>query len=440
VIAGAVLAGLLVTLVGLVGARFIRSPAQVAADAKPPAVTELSAKVEKRQLGSSVVAAGKVEPDQVAGVKVIADSSSGRAAFTRVNVTVGAAVRAGQVLAEVSGRPLAALPGAIPAYRDLTPGLEGVDVEQLQAAMDLLGHATSGDRRGSFGPRTAGAVTGFYKDIGYAAPTVGDDEVKAATAAATGAKRTLEQAQSAVKALAPDADPAARAGALTQLRYAKEDSATAQSQLTDAKAKSGPKLPASEVAFVPALPAVVAKVTAVLGQEPPSGEAFQLSGGALVVRAAVNPADATSMKKDQVVRVITQDGRTLPAKVRDVGSAPVKQEGAQDQPATVPVTCAPDSPIPDDLRGQDTRVVVTTSATAGPVLVVPMSAVATGADGQPHVTVLGPGPRHAVAVTLGFAGDGYVEVIQPDGGQLHEGDDVLLGSATAAPVATAPAG
>nr|SBO96685.1 Putative peptidoglycan binding domain 1 [Nonomuraea gerenzanensis] len=55
---------------------------------------------------------------------------------------VGQVVKAGKVLYRVDGKSVVLLHGAVPVYRSLSWGAEGADVQQLNAALVRLGHAT----------------------------------------------------------------------------------------------------------------------------------------------------------------------------------------------------------------------------------------------------------------------------------------------------------
>ncbi len=55
---------------------------------------------------------------------------------------VGQVVTAGNVLYRVDGKPVVLLHGAVPIYRSLSWGADGADVQQLNAALVTLGHAT----------------------------------------------------------------------------------------------------------------------------------------------------------------------------------------------------------------------------------------------------------------------------------------------------------
>ena len=57
----------------------------------------------------------------------------------------GAAVESGDVLYSVEGRPVVALTGAVPAWRDLASGADGgADIAQLEAALAALGYSDGG--------------------------------------------------------------------------------------------------------------------------------------------------------------------------------------------------------------------------------------------------------------------------------------------------------
>ncbi|MFJ4622422.1 efflux RND transporter periplasmic adaptor subunit [Streptomyces sp. NPDC088812] len=55
--------------------------------------------------------------------------------------SVGEVIRQGDVLYRVDGKPVFLLKGSVPLYRELSRGLEGADVRQLNAALVALGYA-----------------------------------------------------------------------------------------------------------------------------------------------------------------------------------------------------------------------------------------------------------------------------------------------------------
>jgi hypothetical protein len=74
------------------------------------------------------------------------------------------------------------------------------------------------------------------------------------------------------------------------------------------------------------------------------------------------------------------------------------------------------------------KVSVVVGSTSDPVLVVPVAAVTTGADGQARVQVeRGTGRTENVRVQVGLTALGYVQV-GASGGGLAENDRVVVGT------------
>ena len=65
-----------------------------------------------------------------------------------------------------SSRPLLVLQGEVPAYRDLTPGISGKDVLQLEQGLKRLGF-DCGVIDGTYDEQTGSAVADWYKSLGY---------------------------------------------------------------------------------------------------------------------------------------------------------------------------------------------------------------------------------------------------------------------------------
>ena len=143
-----------------------RSSAQAAAEAAEPVASWVTVGVERRVLTSTVVVRGDVRAEVVSSV-VQPVSVEGSGIVTRLPPAVGDEVAEGEVVVEVSGRPVFVLEGAVPSFRSLKPGMSGGDVRQLQAALTRLGFDP--DRDGVFAEKTKQAVTGFYVKAGYEA-------------------------------------------------------------------------------------------------------------------------------------------------------------------------------------------------------------------------------------------------------------------------------
>jgi multidrug efflux pump subunit AcrA (membrane-fusion protein) len=75
------------------------------------------------------------------------------------------------------------------------------------------------------------------------------------------------------------------------------------------------------------------------------------------------------------------------------------------------------------------RVTITAAATDGEVLVVPLAAVSSAADGSTRVSILGSanGSPVEVAVTAGLSADGFVAIEPVEPGSLAAGDLVVVG-------------
>ncbi|MFE7588675.1 peptidoglycan-binding protein [Kitasatospora sp. NPDC057512] len=469
---------------GMWAATLIRSPEQAAADAKAPPATVLTAPVVQRVLSNTTVlrgvfTAGQSFPVQPGAVSASAGGpGGGNPIVTALKVGSGDAVDSGQVLAEVSGRPVIALPGSTPAYRDMAPGESGGDIGQLQDVLRDMGYYPGGDDKGYFGAATKAAVARLYQKLGYPAATTGD---QTATAVRT-AQQAVDQAKQAVQDLASQparggeptaaatagtADTAGTAagksgapapgatgtgapsGGAAALARARADLTAKQQDLARAQAKDGPQLPAAEVVFLPALPARVGAVGARVGDRV-TAPVLTLTAGGLNLTGHLLPGDAPLVKPGMDVTVLSETtGVQLPAKVGSVGalvtpgspgggggggsggggaaSAAPAAPGAGTDPY-VPLVVTPDAPWDPALEGQDVRITVVAASTQGEVLAVPSSAISSGVDGRTSVSVAGAdGTRRTVEVTAGVAADGFVEVKPAAGAELRPGEQVVVG-------------
>ncbi|MFF8771355.1 peptidoglycan-binding protein [Kitasatospora sp. NPDC015120] len=502
---------------GVAASTMIKSPAQAAADSAPPAPDVLTAVVEKRVLTDSVVIRGQVSAGQSVDVAPAGGGGTAGAkpVVTKLPAKAGDQVQAGQSVLEVAGRPVFALHGDLPVYRDLKPGATGQDVKQLQQALKELGFGADGDPEGTYGAATKDAVKAFYAARGYdplpAAPD-GDTAVTAAQEAVTGGERALADAKDALKlakkhyddavtaarqqaqqqaqaqaqadaqqSAAPSAAPStgASTGAATgtggagrpaasggaapapagespvdaagtavdtaqkQVNRATEDLAKLRRKATDAKAAAGPMVPAAELLFLSGFPARVDTVAGRIGGEV-SGKVLTVSAGALVVKGSLAVSDKGLVHPGQVVEVLSEvTGLKATGKVGTVADTPgdgqpagaAQGAGGGQNPGPAqgaaangyPMVVQPDAPLDPRLAGQDVRLTVQAASSAGPVLVVPLSAVSATADGRTVVTVYESGQRRRVEVTPGTAGGGSTEVRPLTEGTLKEGDQVIVG-------------
>ncbi|MEU8544274.1 peptidoglycan-binding protein [Streptomyces sp. NPDC048717] len=380
--------------------------------------------MENRVLKDSVILRGSVHAEQTVPVAA-GGGPDGAPIVTRLPVRPGQAVKAGQLLMEVSGRPVIALQGSLPMYRDLKPGAQGNDVAQLQESLLRLGYSANGDAKGLFGPQTKVAVSKLYEALGYEAlPAQQDGGITLAKAKeeVTAARRTLEDL--------PKEAPS------VQRTRAAEDLQKAQAQLDDIESKTGPMVLAAEIVYLGGFPGRVESVNARVGAKP-AETAMTLSSGRLVVNATLLPHQKGLVQPGQPVQIHSEaTGATAAGTVATVSAIlqaeSADTDGAGSAPAAgelgYPLMVRPTTPLPASFAGQDVRLTVEAASTKKKALVVPLSAVSAGADGKTAVTVLLPGgAQQRIPVTTGSSGDGFVEVLPVGGRQVTEGQSVIVG-------------
>ena len=187
--------------------RQIRSPAEIAARTAPPNASIISVPVEKRALTSDVVVRGTVGYGSPQAVSLPKSALKPGSVILTAAPVKGTALSEGNFAMTVSGRPVFVLEGAQPAHRDLGPGAEGADVQQLESALARLGF-DPGRVDGKYDGATARAVAAWYRAGGWApfGPT-GEQQQ---------ALRTAEADQYSVRAESVSAEEALAAARSTQ--------------------------------------------------------------------------------------------------------------------------------------------------------------------------------------------------------------------------------
>jgi hypothetical protein len=392
---------------GLVASTVVKSPAQLAADTRPPNASVLTAKVVHKVLSTTLIMRGtftagrqyKFTPTSVAA------SSHGDGAadlvVTAVHAHAGTQVRAGEVLLEVSERPVYALQGAFPAYRDLVPGQIGKDVAQLQAGLGRLGYPSS-DERGHFGASTKAAVRRFYRHIGYPVPLT-------AGAADKNAQNTNADANSAPS------------------RSATPRRTSSGPSDTSSRTAPEPMVPKSEVAFLPALPARLASISAHLGGTVPN-PAITFTTGGLTLTGKLPPGDVSLVKVGMKAQVTSEaTGFEGTGTIGSIGRRTGASGASGGENTFIPLRINSGTSWPRELQGEDVRVTITTASTKKAVLAVPEAAISSAADGRTTIIVMdNDRTQHAVEVRAGISADGMVEV-SPRGATLEPGDLVVTG-------------
>lgn len=360
--------------VGWIGARRFESPAQREARAAPPTPRAIYEPVTSGSLVDQVSARGTVEQSAVYPLEPTALPE--RAVVTATNVAQGQEIRAGDLALAINGRPVVALPGSFGFYRDLTPGLVGPDVAQLQQGLAAAGLPTPPSEAGTFGIGTERAVAALYRRVGYPPATV-------------------------------DVPVAAAAG--PQVRRA-------------------PTVPLTEVLVAPALPAVV-RTSPRVGHHP-AGDAplLTLSRGEFVVASEVANSAVARLRPGMAATITPSGGPDRYGRVWTIDTIDTTDAAnAADSAGTSKVTIVGAAPLPAAWAGASVVSTITIEVAADDGLLVPSRAVATTASGERVVLVATSGGSRRVAVTVRGTLAGRSAVNPVDAGALEVGDRVKVG-------------
>lgn len=351
-VVGVVVAVLFVVVIGVI-LWFVSSasvtPSQRVADAEAPPPPVVTAQIEERTLSDTVVFRGIVTiPDTQ---PIVAPVMAGRVPIVvDVPLVAGDEVASGDVVANVSDRPVIVVEMPVPLYRGLVPGVEGEDVARFQRSLRSLGYEV--DVNAVFDSATQLVVEAFYQDRGF--------DVLGANGAID---ETGEDGLVAVNAVV---------------------------------------VPLGEVVGISSLPMVVASVDAMVGS-PVGGAIVSLTGSDLVIDATV----------DAMLAALLPPGIAAEAGSRpwlmEVASNDLRDEAGQPI-----VRLEAIEPLPFDMVGQDLRVAAEIAATDGPVLAVPVTAIRSRDGVELLRVDSGGGLFHEVVVRTGVSIGGWVEIIESD--------------------------
>ena len=358
---------LLAVVSGIVGSSFA-SPNQQAAQAKAPPLTPITAPANFGVLQATVTIRANVEDSDHTSIDVPDDIGSELPVVTQLNVHRGSEVTMGSWIMAIAGRPIIALTGSIPAYRDMSTGESGVDIVELQQNLHLLGYATGPDAVGVFGRGTEDAVRMLYQKL--------------------------------------DFTPA----------------------LENAKQPDSAFVPRGEVLFVPTLPEELVGLEVKLGGTVPSnGTVGQLGSGAIRIEGATEPGTQTNIRPGQSATIYSNiSNQTVTATVASVASQPTTN--ASSGAPTYAVTLKPTSPASTrQLVGQNVQVTIKTATSRTKTWIVPVAAITTTANGKSFITVIGKSRREVtMRVTPGLVAGGQESVVPLDA-HLKSGDAVVVG-------------
>ena len=149
-----------------IAASRIESPADAAARTAPPTPSPILVPVEERVLSSTVVTRGTARFGVPQVISIAPSTLKQDMGLITTLPARNARITEGNTLLTASGRPTFVLQGQVPAYRDLTPGLTGDDVRQLERALTRLGF-DPGPVDGKYDDQTSTAVHAWYSAGGW---------------------------------------------------------------------------------------------------------------------------------------------------------------------------------------------------------------------------------------------------------------------------------
>jgi hypothetical protein len=379
---------------GLAVAPLVKSPAQAAAEAEPPPASQILVKVERRALSHDVVMRGIVQSGPNLSLAAPSAILSGSPVVTGAPLSAGASLVSGTVLLEANGEPVFTMDWEFPPYRDISAGVIGPDVRQLQVTLADLGYPVT--QTSTMDWQTQNALGRFYLDRGYKVPTqegTSTSETRATQPSTVQSDKTKETG----KADGPSV----------------------------AKAVTTPYLPAESIITIPAASHKLSELKIAVGQtiSAENSTVAVLDASAPVVTAALQPDVAKTLASgDNAALADDRNGRTYELKVQKVGTASEEVPGIG-KGLRVDLTFVGET---TEITPEGTTLRLTTHAggTTDPVLAVPVTAIVTDSDGSCHLT-LANGTN--MPITTGDNVDGWVDVSPNQDGQISEGDEVVVG-------------
>jgi tetratricopeptide (TPR) repeat protein len=218
--------------VGVVAGKQLQSPADAAAAAKAPEASRITVPVEKRTLVSRLIANGDVQYTEPTNLRLAGSvgASGGAIQIVTKAPEANAPLAEGDVIMEVSGRPIFAFQGSLPTYRPLEPGSKGPDVQQLEEALARLG-TFGGSPDDTYDNATESALDLLYMNNGYASEGPTDEQrvrQRAAEKAVADATTQVTKAQQDLAKGGESLTPSQLLGQQQQLQNARDAVPAAQ--------------------------------------------------------------------------------------------------------------------------------------------------------------------------------------------------------------------
>lgn len=197
---------MLVGLGGFLLGQRLKSPEDARAVVAAPKPSKIAVPIEQTALSNDVVVRGDASYEGAVDLRIAQNLGDGATRVVTGQVPeVDSNINEGEILIEVSGRPVFALQGDLPAFRDFKPGLVGDDVKQLEESLHRLGFLTVAPDA-TYDQNTEAALTALYEKYGYDARAETEaqkNQIKSAKNAVEQAQRTLSDARTALSEANP---------------------------------------------------------------------------------------------------------------------------------------------------------------------------------------------------------------------------------------------
>ncbi len=184
---------------GWLVAKRLSSPADVAARTAAPVASRIVAPVEFRVLRSTLFTRGTVRFGSPKPITLPGSASKTGSQIVTAPPVMGAVLVEGGKIADVSGRPVVGLVGAVPMYRDIRPSDSGDDVLALKASLNRLGFAAGSGP--VFDEVAERAVSVWMRSIGYEPFGATPAQLDRLKLASDAVRKSADQVRSAREAL-----------------------------------------------------------------------------------------------------------------------------------------------------------------------------------------------------------------------------------------------
>ena len=295
---------------GWLVAKRLSSPADVAARTAAPVASRIVAPVEFRVLRSTLFTRGTVRFGSPKPITLPGSASKTGSQIVTAPPVKGAVVKEGGKIADVSGRPVVGLVGAVPMYRDIRPNDSGDDVLALKTSLNRLGFAAGSGP--VFDEVAERAVSGWMRSIGYEPFGATPAQLDRLKLASDAVRKSADQVRSAREALSlgtalPTAD---KTLAANEAVSAARDRVAAVSDASKASDQVLLTVAQREIALATAEAAVVAADTAVARMGDDVSVQLTAAESAQNLAAAkqrVTDAEQSVVKAERAIEVANTD-------------------------------------------------------------------------------------------------------------------------------------